>query len=178
MGQMELTCSTTREFIFRAISDLTATHNARRWGAVTSNVAQLAATRRLASQVQLGRSLGVSQARVSQNFKLIAANGLALDELDSNGRLAYSGPDLLVPWRTPTLTVLYTNQDLDLEPLGFAKAMARGEASLITRYVSDRSLREVWPEPNRRDLPLRERGGRRWKPLCCPGMSPHLGEHR
>lgn len=79
-----------------------------------------------------------------------AATGDRIDVVVS----ADLGPDLLAPWRAPTLTVLYTSQDLDLEPVGFVKAMARGEASLITRYVSDRSLLEVWPEPNRRDLPL------------------------
>jgi hypothetical protein len=40
--------------------------------------------------------------------------------------------------------VIYTDHDASLSPAGFVPAMARGEASIILRQVSDRSLLEPW----------------------------------
>lgn len=53
--------------------------------------------------------------------------------------------DLIAPWRTPTLTVVYTDSPLDIKSGPFVPAMARGEATLIVRHVSDTSLLELWP---------------------------------
>lgn len=57
---------------------------------------------------------------------------------------ADAAPDFVAPWRSPTLTVIYTDHDASLSPAGFVPAMARGEASIILRQVSDKSLLEPW----------------------------------
>ena len=62
-------------------------------------------------------------------------------------------PDLIAPWRTPTLTVVYAEASLDLEPSLFVPAMARGEATLLIRHVSDDSLLAPWPT-SRPDIPI------------------------
>ncbi len=62
-------------------------------------------------------------------------------------------PDLVAPWRTPTLTVVYTEASLNLEPSLFVPALARGEATLLIRHVSDDSLLAPWPT-NRPDIPI------------------------
>lgn len=62
---------------------------------------------------------------------------------------AYLGPDLLVPWRHPTLTIVYVTKRLSLVDSGFVRAEGRADASLIVRWTSDRSLvtppRDLWP---------------------------------
>ena len=73
-----------------------------------------------------------------------------------NTRIAVSAdlaPDLIAPWRMPTLTVIYTNASLDLAPSVFVPAMARGEATVLVRQVSDESLLEPWPI-SRLDIPI------------------------
>ncbi len=62
-------------------------------------------------------------------------------------------PDLIAPWRTPTLTVVYAEASLDLVPSLFVPAMARGEATLLIRHVSDDSLLAPWPT-SRPDIPI------------------------
>lgn len=62
-------------------------------------------------------------------------------------------PDLIAPWRTPTLTVVYAKAPLDLEPSLFVPAMARGEATLLIRHISDDSLLDPWPT-SRPDIPI------------------------
>ena len=62
-------------------------------------------------------------------------------------------PDLIAPWRTPTLTVVYAKASLNLEPSLFVPAIARGEATLLIRHVSDDSLLAPWPT-NRPDIPI------------------------
>jgi len=62
-------------------------------------------------------------------------------------------PDLIAPWRTPTLTVIYAEASLDLEPSLFVPAMARGEATLLIRHVSDDSLLAPW-STSRPDIPI------------------------
>lgn len=48
--------------------------------------------------------------------------------------------DLLVPWRHPTLTVVYSDADLDFQRAGFVPADARSDASVILRPTNDASL--------------------------------------
>jgi hypothetical protein len=63
-------------------------------------------------------------------------------------RIAFSAdlaPDLLVPWRHPTLTVVYTLESLGLDPAGFVPAEGRTDASIIVRWTSDPTL--VAPPP-------------------------------
>lgn len=50
------------------------------------------------------------------------------------------GPDLLVPWRHPTLTVVYSDSALSLEDAGLVPAEGRSDASVIVRWTSDATL--------------------------------------
>jgi hypothetical protein len=53
-------------------------------------------------------------------------------------------PDLIAPWRAPTLTVIYCGDPLDLRSGPFVPATARGEAALVIRHVSDATLLDPW----------------------------------
>jgi hypothetical protein len=56
--------------------------------------------------------------------------------------------DLLAPWRHPTLTILYSDVDLPLDDARFVPAQGRGDASIVTRWTSDRTLLTAfgrWP---------------------------------
>ena len=50
------------------------------------------------------------------------------------------GPDLLVPWRHPSLTVVYADGLLDLEAAGLVPAEGRADASIVLRTTKDRTL--------------------------------------
>jgi hypothetical protein len=57
-------------------------------------------------------------------------------------------PDLLVPWRHPTLTVVYVEGPVDLKKAGLVPAEGRGDASLVLRWTNDATLLSVsapWP---------------------------------
>lgn len=57
-------------------------------------------------------------------------------------------PDLLVPWRHPTLTVVYAGGVLDLATAGLVPAEGRGDASIVLRWTNDSTLfvvRAPWP---------------------------------
>jgi hypothetical protein len=57
-------------------------------------------------------------------------------------------PDLLVPWRHPTLTVVYAEGPVDLKKAGLVPAEGRGDASLVLRWTNDSTLLTVgepWP---------------------------------
>jgi hypothetical protein len=61
----------------------------------------------------------------------------------SNTRIAFSadlGPDLLVPWRHPTLTVVYADGMLTLDDAGLVPAEGRADASVIVRWTNDSTL--------------------------------------
>jgi len=80
-----------------------------------------------------------------QATRIIArAHGIDVD-------LAFSAdlaPDLLVPWRHPTLTAIYANAALDLTDAGFVRAEGRADASIIVRWTGDPTLlvpRPSWP---------------------------------
>src|SRR5674476_1549575 len=81
----------------------------------------------------------VVQAARRQNVRMTVSSDLA--------------PDLIAPWRTPTLTVIYAEAALDLEPGLFVPAMARREATLLIRDISDDSLLDPWPT-SRPDIPI------------------------
>lgn len=49
-------------------------------------------------------------------------------------------PDLLVPWRHPTLSVVYTTSSLRLDAAALVPAEGRGDASVIVRWTSDATL--------------------------------------
>lgn len=57
-------------------------------------------------------------------------------------------PDLLVPWRHPTLTIAYADGELHLPDAGLVPAEGRADASILWRQTSDRTLLMVnkpWP---------------------------------
>lgn len=58
------------------------------------------------------------------------------------------GPDLLVPWRHPTVAVVYADSRLGLETAGLVRAEGRADASTIVRRTNDRTLlvpAPFWP---------------------------------
>jgi hypothetical protein len=55
------------------------------------------------------------------------------------------GPDLLVPWRHPTVVIVYSARQLDLAPAGFVPAEGRSDASVVARWTSDFTL--LFPSP-------------------------------
>lgn len=58
------------------------------------------------------------------------------------------GPDLLVPWRHPTVAVVYADSHLGLETAGLVRAEGRADASIIVRRTNDRTLlvpASLWP---------------------------------
>lgn len=58
-------------------------------------------------------------------------------------------PDLLVPWRHPTLTVVYTDVAPELLTADLVRAEGRADASVITRWTTDTTLLTPpppWPQ--------------------------------
>lgn len=58
------------------------------------------------------------------------------------------GPDLLVPWRHPTVAVLYSTVDLDLPAAKFVTAEGETDATVVVRTVADHRLfgpSDLWP---------------------------------
>ncbi len=49
-------------------------------------------------------------------------------------------PDLVAPWRHPTLTVVYADQMLDLAAVGFVRAEGRVDATTLVRHTADTTL--------------------------------------
>ena len=80
-------------------------------------------------------------------------------------------PDLLVPWRHPTLTVVYASGSLGMSGAGFVPAEGRADASVIVRWTTDRTLlapARTWPamvdsipltDPTQQWWDLRDLGG-------------------
>ena len=59
------------------------------------------------------------------------------------GRVAFSAdlaPDLLAPWRHPTLTIVYSEHRLELDAARFVPAEGLGDASIVFRWTSDATL--------------------------------------
>lgn len=54
------------------------------------------------------------------------------------------GPDLIVPWRRPSLVILYARHAIDPSDLGLTDARGRHDANVIIRTPEDRS---VFPVP-------------------------------
>lgn len=50
------------------------------------------------------------------------------------------GPDLLVPWRHPTVTIVYADDQLALGPAGLVPAEGRADASVLWRRTNDQTL--------------------------------------
>jgi hypothetical protein len=54
------------------------------------------------------------------------------------------GPDLIVPWRRPSLVILYARHAIDPPDLGLTDAQGRHDPNVIVRTPEDRS---VFPVP-------------------------------
>ena len=81
------------------------------------------------------------------------------------------GPDLLVPWRHPTLAVVYATGALDLSDAGFVPAEGRSDASVVLRWTTDRTLlapAAPWPRVVD-DLPLTDPVQQWWDLLDLGG---------
>jgi hypothetical protein len=81
------------------------------------------------------------------------------------------GPDLLVPWRHPTLAVVYLSGALDLSDAGFVPAEGRANASVIVRWTTDRTLltpASPWPRIVD-DIPLTDPTQQWWDLLDLGG---------
>jgi hypothetical protein len=58
------------------------------------------------------------------------------------------GPDLLAPWRHPTVAILYSTVDVDLRSGGFVTAEGAADATVVVRTVMDHRLfgpSDRWP---------------------------------
>ena len=67
----------------------------------------------------------------------------AVTQHKTHGLLAVSadvGPDLLVPWRRPSLIALYTTRALDVANLGLVEATGPHDGNVIVRRPADRSV--------------------------------------
>lgn len=63
-------------------------------------------------------------------------------------RIAFSAdvaPDLLVPWRHPTVAVVYSDGPLDLSGAGFVQAEGRVDATVLMRTTADTTLLAAFP---------------------------------
>jgi DNA-binding transcriptional ArsR family regulator len=63
--------------------------------------------------------------------------------VSGDGAIAVSadvGPDLLVPWRRPSIVILYIRHGLDERALGLVEAQASHDANVIVREPGDRSV--------------------------------------
>lgn len=70
---------------------------------------------------------------------------LAQDQGRSVAISADVGPDLLVPWRHPTVAVVYSSRALDLGSARLVPAEGRADASLLLRVTDDSSLLRPFP---------------------------------
>ena len=80
-------------------------------------------------------------------------------------------PDLIVPWRHPTLTVIYTAEPLQLDTAGLVPAEGRADASVILRWTSDDGLLSpagAWPSAVD-DIPLTDPVQQWWDLLDLGG---------
>ena len=54
-------------------------------------------------------------------------------------------PDLLVPWRHPTITIVYATESIALDDAGLVPAEGRADASIILRWTRDATLLTTAP---------------------------------
>lgn len=90
------------------------------------------------------------------------------------------GPDLLVPWRHPTLTVVYTDARLDLTDAGLVRAEGRVDATVLLRHTSDTTLLapfEPWPR-HAQGFPLADPVQQVWDLHDLGGADRIEGAHR
>ena len=102
---------------------------------------------------------------------------------ETSARVAVSAdfaPDLLVPWRHPTLTAVYTDRPLDLTPVGFVRADGRVDATVLLRHTPDSTLLaafEPWPRVVD-DIPLADPVQQIWDLQDLGGEDRHEAADR
>jgi DNA-binding transcriptional ArsR family regulator len=67
------------------------------------------------------------------------------------------GPDLVAPWRRPSLVIIYTTHDISASELGIVEAQGRHDANVIMRMPKDRSVfpvPEIVAEVSKVEVPL------------------------
>ena len=181
-----------------------STSHVRSWGSGTAAVVRLlVAADRPLTGVAIAQAVGVTQPRVSQVLKQLAADDGVRSNAEgyvgrrarlmelyarrarpalvtpetfwygtpgvidqarriSTGRsrtMAFSadvGPDLLAPWRHPTVAIVYLNARPDFETAGLVPAEGRADATVIARQTNDATLVSPFPRwPQQVDgLPL------------------------
>jgi hypothetical protein len=67
-------------------------------------------------------------------------SALAGDRKVSTAVSADLAPDLIAPWRHPTVTIVYVSAPLPIEDAGLVPAEGRADASLIMRWTDDDGL--------------------------------------
>jgi hypothetical protein len=80
-----------------------------------------------------------------QAHRLVDAGPGGPDAIAFSADLA---PDLMAPWRHPTVAIAYTREATDLGRAGFVPAEGRADASLIVRVTGDATLlrpASPWP---------------------------------
>jgi hypothetical protein len=50
------------------------------------------------------------------------------------------GPDLILPWRRPSVVILYAKHAIDPSGLGLTQAQGRHDANVVMRAPQDRSV--------------------------------------
>ncbi|MHB8671315.1 MAG: hypothetical protein ACYDAD_12325 [Acidimicrobiales bacterium] len=174
-----------------------STSHVRRWGPGTAAVVRLlVAADRPLTGVAIAHAVGVTQPRVSQVLRQLAAgDGVratadgyvgrrarlmelyaqrarpvliapetfwyntrsAVDQArrilaNCNQSVAFSsdlGPDLLAPWRHPTIAIVYVASRPEFGTAGLVPAEGRADASVIARWTSDAMLLSPspgWPQ--------------------------------
>lgn len=165
-----------------------ATRHVRSWGSGTAAVVRLlVAANRPLTGVAIAHAVGITQPRVSQVLKQLAADDGVRSSADGYvGRrarlmdlyarqarpalvapetfwygtpsvieqarlisripsqtIAFSadvGPDLLAPWRHPTVAIVYLHTRPEFETAGLVPAEGRADATVIARQTSDATL--------------------------------------
>jgi len=102
---------------------------------------------------------------------------------EMNAVIAFSAdlaPDLLVPWRHPTLTVVYTDVAPELIAVDLVPAEGRADASIILRWTTDATLLAPAPPwPSVVDgLPLADPVQQWWDLLDLGGEDRHEAAQR
>lgn len=174
-----------------------STSHVRSWGSGTAAVVRLlVAADRPLTGVAIAHAVGVTQPRVSQVLKQLAADDgvrggaggyvgrrarlmelyvrrarpalvapetfwygtrsvieqARLISAGSNHPMAFSadvGPDLLAPWRHPTVAIVYLCTRPGFDTAGLVPAEGRADASVIARWTSDVTLVSPsagWPQ--------------------------------
>lgn len=74
-----------------------------------------------------------------------------------NSRIAVSadvGPDLIAPWRSPTVAIIYLDDTLDISKIGLVPATGRDDSNVILRVPEDTSIFRSDPLEDITEAPL------------------------